>query len=405
MKRIRVTWNKSESPKTNYYQLYRSTRMNIEEENLSDLLVARIEKPPGVNPVHIVDEPVIMDTNMEYKLEHKNILLSWNGVNYDFTLKRADGGTVGSFSLDIVDGAITFENENTPEMELLASYTYDGVDMWDYGVTEPRKTYYGPEAKDTSKPSVPENVQLVPEYDLNRIKLVWDESTPEGSLFYYRVKAFQDDNTYSRLSKYRSGRVTEDLADRPYVIEKSIDSGVTWKDTARVKQREYIDFLLDNNPPLPVRNLTSAMSKRTEDTNINVTLTWTPLSVAIPKDSPMYRVRAINAIGYASEPSSPVGPIPFDTPIKELVIRVKEKDGTMPTFDGPDAGTSGTVSKDATSYDLVVRGNAEYAIAIYVVDLGGNISVPTVIDIMTPDNSKPVVPTILSVSEFSTIIN
>ena len=405
MKRIRALWNRSDSPKTNYYHVYRSTKMDIEDNKLQDLLIARMEQVRSINPVSVVDEPVTRISNSEYQLEHRGILLSLNGINYDFSLKRHDGAHVTfDFTVDLIEGRVTFDDDTITEMDLVASYTYDGICMWDYDVQEKGKTYYGPEAKDASKPDKPENVQLIPEYDLNRIKVVWDESAPTGVTFYYRVQAFENEQTYSRLSDYRSVKIVEELADRPYLIEKSID-GVTWKETARVKQREYIDFLLDNNPPMSVRNLTAAMSKRTEDTYINVSLTWGSPSIATAKNSPMYRVRAVNQIGYVSDPSSPVGPIPFDTPIKEIVIRVKESDGTIPSFSGSDSGTAGVVGKDETSFDYILVGNKTYTIAVYVVDMGNNISIPITIEVTTPDNSKPIVPTILSVSEFSTIVN
>lgn len=404
MKRIRVTWNRNKSPKVKYYRVYRSEKMNIEGKMLNELLVARVEHTNAITPTHIVDEPLIRVSNTEYRLEHNTILLEHNGESYDFSLTVNGNPYTNPFVLDVIDGTIKFEIDVLESMEILASYTYDGVAIWDYGIAESHKDYYGPEAKDTSLPTTPQNVKLTPEYENNRIRLSWDDAAPDGKTFFYRVQAFEDESTYSKLSDYRAINLVEGLADRPYIVEKSND-GVAWQETAKVEQKEYFDFLLDRTPPEPVRNLNAFATIRLTDSMIDVRLIWSTLSIISMTKTPMYRLRSSNRIGYMSEPSSPVGPIPFDTPIKEIVVRRKEANGTMPTFDGADAITVATVGKDITNITDLAEGNKTYTYAVYVVDYGNNKSIAVSIDVTTPDNSIPVIPINLSVSEFSEIVN
>ncbi len=404
MKRIRVNWNRSQSPKTKYYEVYRSQQLNIEEGRLKDLLVARLEQVGYINPVTVVDEKVIRISESEYRLEHKNILIEFNGTPYDFTLVSTDGTDLPEFRLNLDTGVIEFDEAVSFDDTLRASYTFDGMAMWDYAIAEKGKTYYGPEAKDNSKPTTPQNVQLIPMYGDNKIRIAWDPVDATGITYYYRVRAFENENLYSRLSDYRSGTILEELADRPYIIEKSID-GTVWKEAARVKHTEFFDFLMDKNPPNPVRNVSAILSRRVEDTLINVTLNWVNPATALASDSPIYRVRSVNRIGFESEPSNSVGPIPFDTPIRGTVLRLKEYDGTTPSFSGGDATTLGLALDGATSFETIVHGNKKYTIALYVIDFAGNYSIASSIDIETPDNTKPIVPTILSVAEFSTMVN
>lgn len=404
MKRIKVIWNRNQSPKTKYYEVYRSNSQNIEGNRLNDFLVARIEQKDYINPVTVVKEEVIRVSEMEYRLEHKRILLELNGTPYEFRLEAEDGSVLPEFQLNLDTGEIEFDVQLSLSTKLVASYTYDGMEMWDYNVHEDGKTYYGPEAKDNSKPDIPQNVQLIPMYTDNKLRIAWDSVNPAGITYYYRVRAFENETLYSRLSDYRSGKLLEELADRPYVVEKSLD-GVMWKETARVKHTEYFDFLMDKNPPHPVRNLGATMSKRTVDDLIDITLNWTNPLYSMSSNSPMYRVRSVNRIGYQSEPSNVVGPIPFDTPVRGLVVRVKEYDGSIPSLNGADATTVAVLERDINSYNYVLRGNEKYTFAVYVVDYGGNYSVATSVDVVTPDNTRPIVPTILSVAEFSTMVN
>lgn len=408
MKRIRVTWNRSKNTKVKYYNVYRSPKMNIETGRLDELLVAKVDHTNVVTPTQIVDEPLIRVTNREYRLEHDTILLEHNGVAFDFALTY--GGILTgvpfdkAFTLDVVDGVIIFEEEILDNVEILATYTYDGVAIWDYGIAEKHKEYYGPEAKDTSNPTTPENLLLSPEYDNNRVRLSWEDAELEGKVFYYRIQAVVDENTYSKLSDYRSIKIVEGLADRPYIVEKSTD-GAVWKETAKVSRKEYFDFLLDRTPPEPVRNLVSFVSKRTIDTMIDVTIAWSMISIISFTKTPLYRVRSVNKIGYMSSPSLPVGPIPFDTPIKEIVVRRKETDGTMPSFDGGDAITVARVGKDDTMISDIAEGGKTYTYAVWVIDYGNNRSIAIMLDVVMPDNSVPVIPINLSVSEFSHIVN
>lgn len=404
MKRVRVAWNRSKSAKVKFYRVYRSDKMNIEKELLNELLVARVEHTNLITPTQIVNEPLVRVDNREYRLEHDTILLEHEGAVFDFTLTVAGSPIDNPFTLDVIDGIVLFENDILDDIEILASYTYDGVTIWDYGVDESHKEYYGPEAKDTSNPSTPENVKLTPEYENNRIRLSWEDAAPDGKVFYYRIQAFEDEKTYSKLSEYRSVRVVEGLADRPYIIEKSTD-GAVWRETAKVSYKEYFDFLLDRTPPEPIRNLLSIVTPRTTDTWVDVRLMWSVLSVISMTKTPLYRVRASNRIGYTSAPSLPVGPIPFDTPVKGIIVRRKEADGTLPSFDGSDAITVATVDKDTTTVTDVAEGNKTYTYTVWVIDYGNNKSIAVSIDVTMPDNSIPVIPINLSVSEFSQIVN
>lgn len=377
--------------------------MNIEGNEKENLAIARVEHMSFINPVAIKDEPVIRVSGSSFRLEHKNILIRHGNNEYDFSLRREDGLGMPDFTLDIATGEIKIDNDESINSAIYASYVYDGVDMWDYDLKENGKTYFGPEAKDISSPGIPPEVKMIPEYDKNRIRIIWGESDVEGKLFYYRVQAFESEDLYSSLSEYRSARLLEDLADRPYLVEKSID-GIKWREIARVSTKEYIDFLIDTNPPMPIRNLSVEATKRNVDTKVNLTIKWGELALAVPAQSSLYRVRAVNKLGYTSEASAAVGPVPFDTPIKEIVIRMKERDGNIPTFAGEDAVTIGVVSKEESTHHTIVEGGKEYTISVYVVDLGGNYSIPTTVDIIAPDNTKPIVPTILSATEFSMII-
>lgn len=402
MKRVRLTWNRNQDPETKFYRVYRSEKPDISEANRLDHFVMRVEHKLEINPTTVLDEVVSRYSNRTYLLEHKNILLDYMGVTYPFLL-RVDGELVTTFSLDTLEGRILFDEPLTGLEEVtIDEYTFDGMRAWDYGMEEDGKQYHGPEAKDNSNPYPPQNVRMESDYDKNRILIQWQQSDPKGKNFFYRIDAAIDSNRYSGLSEWRTAAIKENLADRPYIVERSLD-GIEWREIAKVKQNVFYEYMIDRQAPEAVKNLKASIYMYQNQSKAQVTLSWDKIYDLIMSQTSMYRIRAVNRVGAVSEPSDVVGPLPFQVGLREIVIRRKvNTDGYLPTFEGADAVTVGVVEDmSLTHFSDEVTDNQEYMYGVWVIDHAGNRSPISYISIYVGDNTAPTTPVNLTISEFS----
>lgn len=401
-KRARLTWNRNQDIETKFYRIYRSESPNINELNRLEHLVMRVDHSDEITPTQVLNETLSRYSTRTYLLEHKNILLDYNGVSYPFIL-RVDGNIETAFTLDTIEGTVLFDEPLEGMHDVTVDeYTFDGVRVWDYGETEDGKVYYGPEAKDLSSPSAPSSIRMQPDYDKNRVVIQWAQSSPTGKKFYYRIDALIDSGRYSGLSEWRTAEIKERLADRPYIIEKSLD-GIAWKEIAKIQQNVFYEYMMDREAPAPVKNLDLSIYMYRNESKAQITLSWDKPYDLIMGNTPMYRVRAVNRLGAVSEPSATVGPIPFQVGLKEIVIRRKENtDNRLPTFDGADSITVGVIEDMNITHLLDdVEDNKEYIYGVWVIDKANNRSLMEYVKIFVGDTTAPSAPINLTAEEFS----
>jgi hypothetical protein len=297
------------------------------------------------------------------------------------------------FILDTLDGQILFNHDIDPQAQVMAKqYTFDGVQIWDYAIEEDGKTYIGPEAKDNSAPESPTNLNMELDTERNRIVLRWSTSKTNGKMYYYRIDGAIDNNHYSKLSNVQIASIHEPLGDRGYTVERSYD-GVKWQEIARIKGTVFYEYMVDKKAPEPITNFTGSFYLYPNASLAQVTLQWDRVPPDSDSSSALYRVRATNRVGAISAPSNVVGPAPFKVGLKELIIRRKEYDGTLPTFSGNDAYTVAKVNDlSLVKFTEDVADNKKYIYGIWTVDKAGNYSPITYTTVTIGDATPPSLP-------------
>lgn len=404
VKRVRLTWNRNLDPETDHYRIFRKETPDILEQNRMESLVMRVAHPKAKNPVRMTGERVKRLSPRTYQLAHKNILLALDKEKYPFEL-QVDGKISTRYTLDTIDGKIMFDEDIAPESKVIATeYTFDGVEAWDYAIEEKNKTYYGPDAKDTAPPSPPTNLELVKDLDNNKLTINWSPSITNGKTFYYRIDAAASSKRASMLSEMKAAKIAEGLTDRPYIVERSED-GVRWLKVAKVKTTSYNEYMVDRQAPDMVRNFKSSAYLHANQSLAQVTLNWERVRDTVLSTTALYRVRAMNKMQAISEPSNIIGPVPFQVKLKEIVIRRKVFDGTLPTFDGADAVTVAKIGDlGTTQYVEDVTDNIKYTYGIWVVDAGDNVSPTAYTTIEIGDATPPAFPMNLTVEPFQLIV-
>lgn len=402
--RVRLTWNRNQDNETSFYRVYRSESPNINAKNRLEHYVMKVAHPDRLNPIKVENEKLKRYSGKTYLLEHKNILIDELGVmTFPFIL-LVNGKLSTMFTLDKAEGAVIFDDPLEIEDEVVVQeYTFDGMQVWDYGVEELAKDYYGPEAKDLSAPLPPTNVRMEMDYEKNRVVIKWNQTDPVGKKFYYRIDAAIDSANYSGLSEWRTATLREPLADRPYLVERSSD-GKEWKQIARIQQNVFYEYMIDRTAPEPLQGVSANLYMYKGKSEAQVTLSWIKPLNNLLNDTALYRVRAANKLGAVSEPSPIVGPIPFQVGLKEIIIRRKLNDGTLPTYDGPDSITVGRVTDmNVLSFTEDVEDNNEYIYGLWVVDRAGNYSALSYVTINVWDGTAPLAPMNLSVDQFQIV--
>ena len=399
-RRIRLRWNRSQDKEVEYYRVFRSENPRIEHEAGKDNMIMKVKHPRHVNPLTVYNEIPKRLNSRTFKLKYNNIVIENNGKIEPFIV-HVDDHYVDQFLLDRLSGEIIFDYDIPLNSKVVVKqYSFDGVEVWDYGVTEDNKTYYGPEAKDTSAPSPPTNLSLEKDTEKNRIILRWSSSSPTGKVYYYRIDAAINDQKYSRLSETAYAVLQEPLADRPYHIERSED-GIRWMEIAKVKGNEFYEYMIDRQPPSPVRNLKADLFMYRSRGMAQIVLKWDPIVDMSTSKTAMYRVRTKNRAGMISAPSEVVGPIDFKVNLDYILIRRKINDGILPSFDGSDAITVAKIyDTDATEFIETVHDNTEYMYGIWVVDEAGNYSTLTYTTIFVHDATAPSIGFNVTAEEF-----
>lgn len=403
-KRIRLTFNRNQDSETQHYRVFRDDQPDIDHKTSQDRIVMKVDHPRHINPITVGPERLTRETEKIYALAHRNILLQFNNKEYPFEV-TVNGEATAAFGLDVEEGKIVFDEARTLDDVVIAkTYTFDGVQVWDYEAEEEGKTYYGPEAKDTSAPSIPQNITIEKEIERNRLILKWDVVSPKGKLFYYRIDAAIDDQRYSKLGLLRNVFLQEPLADRPYLIERS-DNGKRWVEIARVKSNVFYEYMIDRSAPSAITTLTSEAFLIKNAGRAQIELKWDAIRDDAAGRTSMYRVRVQNRVGITGEPSVSVGPIPFKVELSHILIRRKVYDGSLPSYDGNDAETIATLTKlSETKFLDMVSDNTQYVYGMWVVDKGGNYSAITSTTIFVADATPPAAPTNLIGRPFHVIV-
>lgn len=398
--RIRLTWNRNLDAETQYYRVFRDEQPDINHKTSLDRIVMKVEQPKGINPIKVTNEKLVRESERTYAIAHNNILLKHNEQNFPFKV-MVDGEERTDFVLDTSEGKVIFDAPIPLNADVrVPEYHFDGIQVWDYEIEEPGKTYYGPEAKDTSPPAPPTNVTLEKDLERNRIILRWDAAVPGGKMYYYRIDAAIDEQRYSKLSELRNAFLREPLADRPYIIERS-DDGKRWVQIARVKTNVFYEYMIDRHAPDAITGLTASVFLYRNRGDAQVTLKWDRVQDTTDSRTSMYRVRARNRVGMMSEPSAVVGPTSFKVDLSHILIRRKTYDGSLPSYDGNDAITVAKLTNlDQVQYIEDVPDNNYYVYGLWVVDKGGNYSTIASVSVVIGDATAPGSPVNLSAREF-----
>lgn len=399
--RIRLRWNRNQDNETKFYRVFRSETPRIEHQTNKDDIVMKVKHSLEPTVLKQYNETPRRIDARTFDLEYENIVV--NEMN-PFIL-HMDGFVNNQFMLDSMLGQVIFDDDVPERAEIIVKqYSFDGIEVWDYNLPENEKSYYGPEAKDTSSPNPPVNLSLEKDLDRNRIILRWSSASPKGKVYYYRVDAIIDDNRFSKLSKTTYAILQEPLADRPYIIERS-DDGVRWMEIAKVKANEFFEYMVDRHPPSPVQNLRINAYLYKNRGKAQIVLEWDVIrDISVSKTS-MYRVKAKNKVGMVSDASEVVGPIDFQVKLDYILIRRKVNDGILPSFDGSDATTIARVNDtDITQFIETTDDNIEYMYGVWVVDEAGNYSTLTYATIKVEDATAPSISFNLTGEEFHSIV-
>lgn len=402
-KRIRLQWDRNQDVETEYYRVYRSINPNLTGEDKSQLIM-RVEHPKHKNPIKVENEVLHRIDDITYEIAHHTIMVEHGGETFPFILS-VDGIETTNFSLDVEDGLVVLDNPVDDHIEVkLKEYTFDGMEVWDYELDEQEKTYYGPEAKDTSMPKPPNTVTMSRESSNNRVVIHWSDATLVGKVFYYRIDSAIDENKYSRLSAMKNATLREPLADRPYIVERS-DNGVRWTQVAKIAGNKFYEYMSDRNPPDPIENLSSDFFLYRGLGKAQIVLEWQQIFNTATSKTALYRIRGMNRVGIVSEPSQVVGPIEFKIDISHILIRRKIDDGVPPSFDGTDATTLVQINDlSKTKFIETVEDNTDYMYGMWVVDTAGNHSSIAYTIVSIPDATAPSLEMNLTGEQFHTIV-
>lgn len=403
-KRVRLTWNRNQDLETEFYRVFRDVKADINERTSKEHLVMKVEHPKGINPVTVKNEPMIRETDRVYRLVHKNVLFEYKNQSFPFLI-IIDGVENTGFVLDREEGKVIFDNPVQETSKVIArEYTFDGVQVWDYEIEEKGKIYYGPEAKDATGPNPPQNVTIGVDPDRNAIVVRWAEANVNGTILYYRIDAALDDQRYSKMSELQTAFLKEQLADRPYLVERT-DDGRKWTEVAKVRTNEYFEYAIDRQAPPAIQKLTAETILVPSEGRAQVILRWAEAQDYPSGTSSMYRVRARNRIGVTSDPSEVVGPIMMRTDLSHILIRKKRWDGTLPSYAGNDAETIAVIEDMTTvEYREYVEDNVEFIYGFWLIDKAGNYSPISSIRVKVEDATAPDIPANVSAEQFHIVV-
>ncbi|WP_422661722.1 hypothetical protein ACK8P5_26740 (plasmid) [Paenibacillus sp. EC2-1] len=398
--RVRLTWDRNQDVETEHYRVFRDEQPNLDNRNNRDKVVMIVDHPKHVSPVTIRKEILQRETEKTYSLAHTQILIEHNNTSYPFKIAIDDIDSV-DFTLDREHGKVIFDYPVSETSTVVAlEYTFDGVQAWDYDVEEEGKKYYGPEAKDTTPPSPPQNVTLERDVGENRIIIRWQAAELNGKRLYYRIDAAIDEQRYSKLGDLRSVFLREALADRPYVVERSED-GVRWTEIAKTKTNEFFEYSIDRKAPPAIRGLDYNLILQPSQSQAIVELSWSALLEDNSSSTSMYRIRARNKVGIVSDPSAVVGPVEMKVGIEKVIIRRKTDDGTIPSYAGNDATTISVITDlSQLTFTETVGDNTKLVYGLWVVDKAGNYSPISFVQVTVRDATPPATPTGIQTNEF-----
>lgn len=403
MKRIQLTWSRSQDDKTKSYRVFRATTPNVTRKELLVMEVAHNIVPA---PISVQGEVLKKKENNSYEAKYKNIMPDQDHYPVQLFLNGTDVTQLGiHYGVDYENGMFIFGTAFNDSDEVVASYYIDGVRVLDTDEIEQEEVkYFGPTARDRTEAPIPENVTLFPDHPNGRVILSWPDSSTTGQPFHYRVEAIDEYGNFSMLSHEESIFLKEGLDNKGYLVERSFDN-VSWHNIARQAENEYIEYGIDQEPPAPATNLQESVELNYSERTGDVTLSWDAALGGTPSASPFYRVRTISALGTLSRPSAVVGPVYLTSEVTHYIIRRKVFDGTYPTFDGNDATTVGQ-SETLLFTDANVPDNTAYGYSIYSIDAAGNHSIAATIKAEIGDATppSPIEATTITVASYSYMI-
>lgn len=340
------------------------------------MMVMEVEHPMLPVPAQVTNDVLTKHENGYYLSNYQSIMPDEETYPISITLNGIEISTLGiSVTIMHEEGIFLFSTTFAPEDEVLATYHIDGLRVVDAN-DSPQEgvNYFGPAARDRTESTVPINLVLIPEHTNGRVVLKWAQSVTAGQQYYYRVEATDAYGNFSELSLEDSVFLHEGLAYEGYLVERSYN-GTDWGIVSSQGAEEYVEYGIDRDAPNPPLNVESLVTLNNGQSTADVQVTWQEGSLGQAAVSPMYRVRSVSALGGVSLPSEVVGPVYLISTIDRYVIRRKINDGSIPTYDGPDAITVGVTDHLTLQItDLAVVHMTDYIYGVYAIDKAGNVS-------------------------------
>ena len=83
----------------------------------------------------------------------------------------------------------------------------------------------------------------------NEAILTWQESTDQGTKYFYKVEAEDEAGNYSAMTAEVDVTLTAGLHQKPYIIESSKD-GESWEVVRETDELQYVEAAVDVTPHL-----------------------------------------------------------------------------------------------------------------------------------------------------------
>jgi len=367
------------------YNVYRDVSPGIDRTNEK---VMEIVQPLALTNIEQVKGEVLTgDTNfLTYKGLHRN----WVNDDENYPVKVFINGVpqASGFEVDFADGRIVFDVALAADDVVAADYHYDAVVALDIAEEQPGVTMLGAPAKDKAAPTAPKNLSIVANPLTNEAILTWQESTDQGTKYFYKVEAEDEAGNYSAMTAEVDVTLTAGLHQKPYIIESSKD-GESWEVVRETDELQYVEAAVDVTPPETVAELTASVTAEPNAGFGDVTLTWINPSDDCGTLSKRYRVRARDAEGNYSSYAA-VESVEVKSGLDKIVIKRKIDDGTYPEYnDSSDVVVEITDFEIETYTDAGLADGTGYAYSVFIVDKAGNVSEAATVQAFVTDVTSP----------------
>lgn len=368
---VRLRFVRSKDPRTDYYNIYRSTEPGVGRHSAR---IMKVKQPNHPVAVRIKEKPEEIN-NRVYVLTKQDILLDKGFLVY----KNGNLFAETNYEVDAERGMLFLKEATWDAIEV--DYHFDGIEVVD-DVTgnDPEKVeHYGPAIGNRKVPPPPKNISIRPTDEGMRV----DYQIPEtyGMNFHYAIESVSVDGSRSLLSVPAPIHLADDIMG--IVLEREAANG-TWTQEEFPGYTEYIvDRKADQEPPEGLGGFQASLVQ--EKDGRYVKFTWdTPLKNNISGMSPRYRLRTRGISGELSEPSRLAGPELVKSALDRIVIYERNAAlGPAPYGDPQATKLTEILFNEPGVYRHKVTKDGSFAYSAFVLDRAGNHSIASTAIITT----------------------